>query len=236
MLEILKEVVAHCGLASVECVRFSADANQVLISSQSGTRDMYISGVIKAVVPEIRGTFGVPSIGRLKAAMALSEYAENAVIECDYRDDNTSVIRLKNAANDFTVDFRLMAANIVKEVVKVPSLKSVTWATEFEPSVIGVSRMRSQLALAAEPTISTTVGAGACIMEFGDVATNSGAMVFAQPVTGDCKQLLWNGRIISEVMAVVGDKKIRISEAGVMEIVVSDNLGTWTYLIPATNR
>ena len=62
----------------------------------------------------------------------------------------------------------------------------------------------------------------------------SGNFVFQTSVTGNINNTLaWPVKEFIGIMDMVGDKKIRVSDAGATEITVDSGIASYRYLLPA---
>ena len=72
---------------------------------------------------------------------------------------------------------------------------------------------------------------------FGDPSTHSGSFVFHSDVGGAlAKGWYWPVKQFIGIMDLVGDKIVRISDAGATEIVVDSGLATYCYRLPANSK
>ena len=87
---------------------------------------------------------------------------------------------------------------------------------------------------AEEPNFQARTENGDLKFFLGDHSTHAGNFVFHSDVGGTLsKPCMWPINQFKAIMDLVGDKKVRISDSGVAEIVVDSGLAVYTYLIPA---
>jgi hypothetical protein len=61
--------------------------------------------------------------------------------------------------------------------------------------------------------------------------------VFQAGITGSLsKTYMWPVKQFISIMDLVGDKTVRISDAGATEVVVDSGIATYRYLIPAKTK
>jgi len=69
---------------------------------------------------------------------------------------------------------------------------------------------------------------------FGDPSTHSGNFIFQSSVGGTLsKTWMWPVKQFISIMDLVGDKTVRISDAGAAEVTVDSGIATYRYLLPA---
>jgi hypothetical protein len=72
---------------------------------------------------------------------------------------------------------------------------------------------------------------------FGDHSTHAGEFVFEAGVTGQLKRAwCWPVVEIISILGLVGDKHMKISDDGVMQITVGSGVGSYTYFILAKSK
>jgi hypothetical protein len=72
---------------------------------------------------------------------------------------------------------------------------------------------------------------------FGDHSSHAGEFVFEAGVSGQIKRAwAWPVVQIISILALVGDKRMKISDDGVMQITVDSGVAVYTYIIPAQQK
>jgi hypothetical protein len=88
-----------------------------------------------------------------------------------------------------------------------------------------------------EITFTAKTDNGDLKIYFGDPASHSGNFVFQAGVTGNlARPWRWPVKAFLSIMDLPGDKKIRLSDDGVIEVTVDSNLSVWKYLLPALTK
>jgi hypothetical protein len=130
-----------------------------------------------------------------------------------------------------------MSKEIVEDQVKSVVFKGAAWNLEFEPTVHGIGRLKKQASVHSdESKFATKFVNGDLVMLFGDQATHSGNFVFhAKPAGSLSKTMTWPVVQFLSIMNLPGDKKVYISDAGVMKITVDSGLADYEYLLPANS-
>lgn len=240
MKDFLKDLIDHtCGIDLIQLIKITGTDKETQINAVAEDRSVIISGVFKSPIAEFIGVFGMPNLNKLKTVIGFDEYNEESKITVTQtqRDGQQvpSVIHFETKSGDFVNDYRLMNKTLVEEKVKKAIFKGVVWNVEFEPTVAGVLRFKKQVsANSEEPHFTMKTDNNDLRIYFGDPSTHSGNFVFHSGVTGTVvKPWKWPNTQFKAIMDLVGDKKIRISDSGVVEIVVDSGLAVYTYFIPA---
>ena len=72
---------------------------------------------------------------------------------------------------------------------------------------------------------------------FGDHSTHSGNFVFQAGVTGQLKRAWsWPAQQVMGILALTGDKIIRISDDGAAKISVDSGIAVYNYILPAQSK
>jgi hypothetical protein len=129
-----------------------------------------------------------------------------------------------------------MSKSVVTDKVGNVRFGGASWNVEFEPTVAGIQRLKRQIQANSEQKefVMKTDGTDLKIY-FGDPSTHSGNFVFHPNISGTVtgKNFSWPVAEFIAIMDLVGDKTVRISDAGAIEIVVDSGIATYRYLIPA---
>ena len=241
MKDYLLDLVEHThALGIIDLVKIVGTDEETQFGAYSDDQTVVVSGSFKTPIPEFAGTFGMPNLSKLKTIIGFDEYDDNAKINLlrEDRDGEKDVpvrIHFETATGDFVNDYRLMLKYIVEDKVKNVKFKGAAWDVEFEPTISGISRLKKQAsANSEESTFNTKTENGDLKIYFGDPSTHSGNFVFQPGVTGTLSRAWnWPVKVFLAIMDLPGDKKIRMADAGAVEIVVDSGLATYRYLLPA---
>ena len=90
----------------------------------------------------------------------------------------------------------------------------------------------------AEETVFTVITDGTDIkFKFGDASTHAGEFVFATGVTGSLKnEWAWPVQQTLAILSLDGDKVMKFSDQGAMQISVDSGLATYEYILPAQSK
>ncbi len=241
MKDFLKDLIDHThGLGVIELIKITGTDKETQINAVAENKTVIISGSFKNPISDFIGTFGMPNLGKLKTILGFDDYDENAVITVTKQNrdgvDTPTTIHFQTQNNDFVNDYRLMSKVIVEEKVRSVAFKGAQWGVEFEPTIAGIQRLKKQAQANSEEEHFTMKTDGTDLkIYFGDPSTHSGNFVFQAGVSGSItgKNFSWPVKEFIGIMDLVGDKTIRVSDAGATEIVVDSGIATYRYLLPA---
>jgi hypothetical protein len=243
MRDYLLDLVEHTyDLGCIDTVKITGDANETLIGAVAEDRSVVVEGKFLVPVADFVGTFGMPNLSKLKILLNLGEYRENARINTLTQNRNgvdmLSGLHFENAAGDFHNDYRFMTAEIVAEKLKTVKFKGVTWHVEFEPTVVGIQRLKMQAsANAEESNFQAKTNKGDLTFSFGDHSTHAGEFVFQPGITGALKRTWsWPVKQFISIMDLTGDKIVRISDDGAAQITVNSGIAEYNYILPAQSK
>lgn len=241
MKDFLKDLIDHTSdLGGIELIKITGTDQETQFNAVAEKKTVIVSGTFKQSIADFAGVFGMPNLGKLKTIVGFSDYDDSAVINVTKQDrdgvQTPVAIHFETKDGDFVNDYRLMSKNIVEEKVKNVAFKGATWAVEFEPSIAGIQRLKKQAQANSEQDQFTMKTDGADLkIYFGDQSTHSGNFVFQSNVSGTVngKNFSWPVKEFIAILDLVGEKTIRVSDAGATEIVVDSGIATYRYLIPA---
>jgi hypothetical protein len=243
MRDYLLDLVEHTyDLGCIDTVKITGDANETLIGAVAEDRSVVVEGKFLVPVADFVGTFGMPNLSKLKILLNLGEYRENARINTLTQNRNgvdmLSGLHFENAAGDFHNDYRFMTAEIVAEKLKTVKFKGVTWHVEFEPTVVGIQRLKMQAsANAEESNFQAKTNKGDLTFSFGDHSTHAGEFVFHPGISGALKRTWsWPVKQFISIMDLTGDKIVRISDDGAAQITVNSGIAEYNYILPAQSK
>jgi hypothetical protein len=243
MKDILQDIVAHThALGFLNIVKVNGDDAQTGIDSMAEDRSVIMQANIKNAQVEMKGTFGMPNLNKLDIHLKCPEYKDGATIDVVRQDRNgvqiPTGIHFENATGDFKNDYRFMNAEIINEKLKTVKFKGAQWDVEVSPTMASVQRFKMQATANAEETVFTVLTDGTDIkFKFGDASTHAGEFVFATGVTGSLKnEWAWPVQQTLAILSLDGDKVMKFSDQGAMQISVDSGLATYEYILPAQSK
>ena len=240
MRDYLLDLVEHTyDLGCIDLVKIVGDTSKSEIVGLAEDLSVVIRGNFHNPVADFVGTFGMPNLGKLKTLLNLQEYREDAKLAITKRaDGEPDGIAFENKIGDFKNNYRFMASGIVNEKLKTAKIRPVTWHIEFEPTNAAIQRMKWQMsANAEEANFQAKTENGDLKFFFGDHSTHSGNFVFHPGVNGQLKRAWsWPAQQVMSILALTGDKTIRISDDGAAKITVDSGIVVYNYILPAQSK
>jgi hypothetical protein len=240
MKDNLQDLIQHTfGLGVIDLVKVVGTTQETEITAVSEDKNVIITGKFNTPNAEFIGTCGMPNLGKLKTILGFDEYDDNAEIKISRVDrngvDSPASIIFKTKTGDFVNEYRLMSKELVEDRVTVVNFKGAVWNVEFEPSVVGIQRLKKQSsANSEEDKFKIKTENGDLKIMFGDHSTHNGNFVFHPSVTGTlARQWQWPIKVFISIMDLPGNKTVRISDQGATEIIVDSGLATYIYRLPA---
>lgn len=243
MKDILQDIVAHThALGFLNIVKVNGDDAQTGIDSMAEDRSVIMQANTKNAQVEMKGTFGMPNLNKLDIRLRCPEYKDEATIDVVRQDRNgvqiPTGIHFENKTGDFKNDYRFMNAEIINEKLKTVKFKGAAWDVEVSPTMASVQRFKMQATANAEETVFTVLTDGTDIkFKFGDASTHAGEFIFATGVTGSLKnEWAWPVQQTLAILSLDGDKVMKFSDQGAMQIQVDSGLATYEYILPAQSK
>lgn len=243
MKDILQDLVAHThALGFIPLVKVSSTTSKTEIEAMAEDRSVIVQATTKTPVDEFDGVFGMPQLNKLDINLKCPEYKEDAkisVVKAQRNGDEIPTgLHFKNAAGDFQNDYRFMNTEIINEKLKSVKFKGAKWDIEFEPLNSSIQKLRFQAAAHTEETVfQVRTDGGNLIFSFGDASTHAGEFVFQANIAGKLKQTWsWPVTQVISILALTGDKTVRIADAGAMQITVDSGLTEYNYILPAQSK
>jgi hypothetical protein len=240
MRDYLLDLVEHTyDLGCIDLIKIVGDDKTTAIVGLAEDQSVVVEAEFKNPVPEFMATFGMPNLNKLKILLNLQEYKENAKLSLSKNSNNEpDGINFENATGDFKNNYRFMSASIVNEKLRTPKFKGVNWHIDFVPTVAAIQRLRMQAqANAEEPNFKAQTDGNDLKFFFGDHSTHAGNFVFHHDVNGQLKRAWsWPAQQFMSILALTGDKTIRISDDGAAKITVDSGLAVYNYILPAQSK
>ena len=243
MIDHLKDLITHThDLGCVDLIKITGTDEETVVEGLAEDRTVIIKAKFHDVIPEFKGTFGMPNMSNLKTILNLDVYAEDAKVTVD-RDDVKGPVSIKfeNASGDFKNTYRFMVKDHVEEQlksVKSTGFDSLDWSVEIEPTAQSIQRLKYQsMCHPNEVTFVATTEDGNLKLLFGDHSTHAGNFIFAEGVGGELKRgWHWPVLHVNSILGLAGDKVYCISDGGATKLVVDSGLAEYTYILPAMSK
>ena len=240
MKDYLLDLVSHThDLGCIDLVKITGTETETVIAGMAEDRSVVVDAKFSGPVPEFMGVFGMPNLSKLKILLNLPEYRENSEITISRRDTGVpESLQFENATKDFRNSYRFMSTEIINEKMKTVKFKGANWHVSFEPTVASIMRLKMQSqANAEEPVFQVRTENSDLKFYFGDHSTHAGNFVFQPGVTGQIKRS-WSYPVaaVNNILALTGDKTMKLSDDGVMQITVDSGLAMYNYILPAQSK
>ena len=243
MKDFLQDLVAHThSLGFLPLVKVSASNKETAIESMAEDRSVIVSAKTHTPVESLEGVFGMPNLNKLDIHLKCPEYKENFSIDIVTQERNGEVIptglHFKNGAGDFQNDYRFMNSDIINEKLKTVKFKGAAWTIEFVPSMASIQKLKFQAtAHTEETTFQVSTDNNNLVFTFGDASTHAGSFVFQAGVDGKLRQIWsWPVNQVMSILNLTGDKTMRISDVGAMQITVDSGIAEYNYILPAQSK
>ena len=120
LLDIVKNTY---GLGIIDLVKITGTDTATDIEALAEDRSVIVQAKLNTAVPEFKGTFGMPNLGKLSTILNISEYKDDAKIELATQErngENVAVgLNFENASGDFKNNYRFMSQEIVNDKLKI---------------------------------------------------------------------------------------------------------------------
>jgi len=241
MRDYLLDIVKHTlPLGAFAQLRIDCEDANTTISATETEKQLVLKAKTHAAIPEFAGTFGIPNLSLLNTLLNIPEYDETASIKMQTKQDGDTAIpfniHFKNAAGDFKNDFRLMSQKVIESVEPQLAMRA-NFPVEFVPSVNSITRLKYQVsAHPDEKVVQFDVTGGEIRASVGDVSSHSGSFVFQSNVDASARySFSVPSSFVLGALNMVGDKKIRMGDLGIM-ITVDSGLISYDYIIPMVTK
>jgi hypothetical protein len=239
MKDILQDIIAHTSnLGFIELIKVTGTDKETAINAIAEDRSVIVSGAFKNPHPEFIGTIGMPNLGKLKTILGFEEYDDTSIINVTKVDrdgvQTPVAIHFETKDNSFINDYRFMAKSIIEEKIKSVTYHGTGWDIDFEPSVASILRLKKQSSANSEENhFRTAVDGSDLRVYFGDPSTHSGNFVFQSNISGKISsKWQWPVQQVLSILSLAGNKTMKISDQGAMQITVDSGLATYVYLLP----
>jgi len=240
MRDYLLDLVEHTyDLGCIDLIKIVGDTSKTEIVGLAEDLSVVIRGNFHNTVADFAGTFGMPNLGKLKTLLNLQEYREDAKLAITKGSTGEpDGINFENKIGDFKNDYRFMTSEIVSEKLKTAKFKGVNWHIEFEPTVASIQRLKMQAQANSDMANCKLVTDGTNLkLAFGDHSTHAGEFIFQTNVTYKLKNS-WSYPVkqVISILDLVGNRTMRISDSGAMQITVDSGSAVYNYILPAQSK
>lgn len=244
MKDHLQDIVKHThGLGVFNMIKIVGTKESTTINAfDQQDKTVVLNATFKAPIAEFVGTFGMPNLDRLNTILNIPEYKDDAKISVTQKNDPDgnpvpSGVHFENKAGDFKNDYRFMTAAVINDQLKNVSMKPVKWQVEIVPTNLSIQKLKFQSMAHSDATsFSSKTENGELKFFFGDPSSHAGSFAFATTGATLARQLNWPVAVVNSILSLSGDKTMKISDEGVMEITVDSGLAIYQYKLPAQTK
>jgi hypothetical protein len=240
MKDHLLDLVQHTfDLGCIDLIKVTGTDADTVVNGVAEDKSVILEAQFANPVADFIGTFGMPNLGKLKTLLNLQEYREDAKLTITRRTTGEpDGINFENKVGDFKNNYRFMASEIVNDKLKTLKFKGVNWHITFEPTVAAIQRLKMQAqANSEEQNFQVKTDNKNLKFFFGDHSTHSGNFVFQPDVTGTLKHSWsWPVAQVISILGLTGDKTMKISDDGCMQITVDSGMAVYNYILPAQTK
>ena len=142
-----------------------------------------------------------------------------------------SYIRFENATGDYRNDVRFMNKQMLDIKMKGVTIKEPSWDIEFNPTQQMIDRFKFQVSAHTEETFFQFSTSGKDLsVNFGELNSNSGSFVCYNGITRDLRnEWNWPKAEVVRVLRLTGNKTIKISDLGMLQIIVDSGIAEYKY-------
>ena len=240
MKDHLLDLVQHTfDLGCIDLIKVTGTDTDTVVNGVAEDKSVILEAQFANPVADFIGTFGMPNLGKLKTLLNLQEYREDAKLTITRRaTGEPDGINFENKVSDFKNNYRFMASEIVNDKLKTLKFKGVNWHITFEPTVAAIQRLKMQAQANSEELNFQVKNDNKNLkFFFGDHSTHSGNFVFQHDVTGTLKHSWsWPVAQVISILGLTGDKTMKISDDGCMQITVDSGMAVYNYILPAQTK
>jgi len=237
LLDIAQHTTGLGGL--IQTVKIDGTDETTSLIGLAPNRSVFVEAKFHKVIPEFKGTFGMPELKNLNTMLNLPIYAEGSDIKVTTQERNGEEvpvgIQFMNSTKDFKNFFRFMSAEIINERFKKLAFRGANWHVDVTPTQDAIQKFKFQIqANSDEKSYMAKVEDGNLIFHFGSQATHGGNFTFASDVTGKLSRgWKWPVPQTNAILNLPGDISMSFSDDGASKIVVDSGIAVYEYIIPA---
>jgi hypothetical protein len=242
MKDLLKDLLSHTAqLGGVDLIKIVGTQEETKIITKDSANSLMIYGKFKNAHSQFIGTFGMPNIQKLKNILEFEEYNDPTAITLMYKVDKgvpTSVpetFHFETKEKDFVNEYRLMSEDIINKSMNF-DFAGTNYCIEWVPKIASIQRLKRQMTAYGDDLVFKAKLVGKEIRFYlGDEASHSANFVFETEFVGTMQHAYaFPLKFVVAVLDLVGDKKIYISDSGLMKITIDSGIADYEYLIPGS--
>jgi hypothetical protein len=238
MKNTLKEIIQFTS-GFMKRTKISTTDNVTKVTGISDDKTVVLSGTYHTELTDLPGTIGFPNLDSLNTILNCPEYQENANIKVVNNSKNQAEsISFNNESGDYNNSYRLMSPDTANQLIPDLEFVGAKFEVEFEPSASSTTRFKYQSSANSDvDNCQFVTEKGKLVVTFGDPSSHTGRYIFHEPAS-DKLRTAWSYPVqrISSILSLSGDKTVRLSNDGMMEIEVDSGQAAYIYRIPALSK
>jgi len=244
MRDQLLDLVSHThDLGCIDFIKITGSDSNTSIAGLASDKSVVIDAKFNTPVSEFNGTFGMPNLSNLKSLLNISEYDNDGIISVkrqDRKEEKNAPVGLyfQNKNDDFSNDYRFMVSEVVNDALANVNFKGAPWDVEIKPNDLNLQRLKMQAqAIPEADFFIVSTNDNDLVFSVGDHSTHAGSFVFHSNVTGNItNEWKYPIRQVINILSLVGNKNMYISDMGAMKITVDSGIASYDYILPAQSK
>lgn len=241
--DILVDILAHThSLGFLNLLKITGSDTNTLIESIEDKQKVIMYANTKHPVDEFKGVIGLPNLDKLNFLLKNPQYQENATIKVVEGERNGKVrpteIHFENEAGDFQNDYRFMNAELINERLAGFDFEEPKWDIVIDPAMLAIQKLKLQASANTDENVfRVKTENGNLVFYFGDLSTHAGSFVFHADIKGKLKNSwCWPIAEVVSILNLDGKITMKISDGGLMQIVVDSGIADYSYNLPGMSK
>lgn len=241
MKDILKDIVKNTlKMGGINTVKIQGTADQTWLYAMPEDFSFYAKAKFHTVIEHFDQTFGLPNLNQLDSMLNCPLYDEESTITAVKNSKGVlEALFFSNKDQSYQNNYRLMSTANAELTVPSKNFKGATWHHTLEPQASSILKFKYQSQTHNDTNYCRFyTEKNNLIAEFGDPSNGGhvGKFVFEPNVTALVQGCEYPVQRVLSVLSLAGDKQIKLSNDGVMEITVDSGLAFYDYKIMALSK
>ena len=243
MRDVFLDLVNHTSNLKIEAIKVtSTDEETKFLAKIDASLVMFAKTAVP--VKELKGTIGLRDLSILSYHLKNPEYQKDATITIVEKEENGEKVpqymQFVNKNKDFKNEYRFVSKNIINRQVEDTVLeeKNITWVAEFVPSQISIDRLKRMAGSITEDTFfSYKLEDEDLNFYFDNPSSHGGSFTFEKLKKGTLRHsFTWVLSLFQSVLDLDGDKKITMSDQGIIKIEVDSKIAKYDFYLLAQQK
>lgn len=241
--DILVDILAHThSLGFLNLLKITGTDDETLIESIEEKQKVIMYARTKDPVSEFNGVIGLPNLDKLNFLLKNPQYQDNAIIKIVENERNGLVrpteIHFENEAGDFQNDYRFMNAELINQKLAGFEFQEPAWEIEIDPSMLAIQKLKLQASANTDENVfRVKTENNNLVFYFGDISTHAGSFVFHPNVKYKLKNSwFWPVSEVVSILNLDGKITMKISDGGMMQILIDSGIANYSYNLPGMSK